>query len=251
MRKSLNGVWELYCLKETGGKNPPFGVMPGLSNSFLTLSANVPGEVQLDLEQNGVEPDPFYSDNYYSYIKYENCGWVYRKTFDFSAADSADGSELVLRFDGIDAVADVFLNGVLLGHTENMLVEHEFIADGIIKDGENDLTVHIFSTFDFIRQKDYPVGVHGSGDRMQLPYVRKAPHSFGWDIFPRMLTAGLWRDVYLFSRKKTRITETYFAVSSVNENGARLRWAVRFDTDCNELDGFEIKISANCKENSF
>ena len=249
MKLNLNGAWKLYCHRERGGKNPPFGVLPPAAAAEFMIPAAVPGEVQLDLMNAGMAPDPFYGDNYYEYIKYESCGWVYEKTFDCPLP--ANGSEIILRFGGIDTVADVFINGAFVGHTENMLTEQLFSVRVFLKDGENTLAVHIFSAVNFIRQKPYPVYVHGGGDRMQLPYLRKAAHSVGWDIFPRMMTAGLWRDVELFDQPAARITQTYFAVSRVWEEKALLRWAVRFASDADELEDFEVRVHAACGESAF
>ncbi len=248
MKQSLNGTWNLFCHKETGGHNPPFGVLPQKSEALFSAPAAVPGEVQTDLFAAGIEPDPFFGDNYYRYIKYEACGWVYEKAFIYTPES---GNDVFLRFGGIDTVADIFLNGVFLGHTENMLTEQVFSVKEFLVPGENTLAVHVFSAVNFIRHKPYPVSVQGDGDRMQLPYLRKAAHSVGWDIFPRMMTAGLWRDVELCSLPPTRITETYFAVSNVGDRGARLRWAVRFASDLDDLEDFELRIEGACRDRHF
>ena len=70
MTQKLNGRWELYCHKEKGGKNPPFGVLPPKEDAAFHIPAAVPGEAQLDLFAAGKTPDPFFADNYYSYIPY-------------------------------------------------------------------------------------------------------------------------------------------------------------------------------------
>ncbi len=250
MTQSLNGGWTLTCLPEPAGKNPPFGVMPEMGPDLPTYLTDVPGEAQLTLLADGALPDPFYADNYYRYTDFENCGWMYQKTF--RCETFPQGSRVRLTFGGVDTVADVFLNGVFLGHTENMLVEHSFDVTDALKQGEyNRISVHIFSALNYIRGKPYPVGVHGGADRIQLPYLRKAAHSVGWDIFPRMMTAGLWRDVTLEEEPPTRITQTYFSVSDADESAARLRWAVRFASDRDDLENFEIVIRGVCRDRDF
>ena len=184
MTQSLNGGWTLTCLPEPAGNNPPFGMMPEMGPDLPTYLTVVPGEAQLTLQADGAPPDPFYADHYYRYMAYEGCGWMYEKTF--LCETFPQGSRVRLTFGGIDTVADVFLNGVFLGHTENMLVEHSFDVTDALKQGEyNRISVHIFSALNYIRCKPYPVGVQGGADRIQLPYLRKAAHSVGWDIFPR------------------------------------------------------------------
>ena len=119
MTQSLNGGWTLTCLPEPAGKNPPFGVMPEMDPDLPTYLTVVPGEVQLTLQADGTLPDPFYADHYYRYMDYENCGWMYEKTFLCEAFPQ--GSRVRLTFGGVDTVADVLGRGLV---TEVGSVEH-------------------------------------------------------------------------------------------------------------------------------
>ena len=141
MKLSLNGTWDLYCIEEKDGKNPPFGRMPDTQSCLHTLEAQVPGNAQLDMHRAGITPDPFYGDNYYEYIRYEHCSFAYCRTF--MVDEIPEGEEMVLRFDGIDTVADVFLNGEWIGHPEDMFVEHEWKVTDLLRKGENSVIVCI------------------------------------------------------------------------------------------------------------
>lgn len=249
MKLSLNGTWQLYCIEEKGGKNPRYGWPPDTEHCLHALEAQVPGNVQLDMHRAGLTPDPFFGDNYYEYIKYEHCSFAYCRTFELD--EIPEGEEMILRFDGIDTVADVFVNGEWIGHPEDMFVEHEWNISGVLRKGENSVCVCIYSAMHYVREREYPVGMIGTANRNQISYIRKAPHCFGWDIAPRIVTAGLWRDVSLYSRKKTRLTQTYFAVSAANEAAATLRWAFRFTSDAPDLEDFRITVDAVCGESNF
>ncbi|MBR4959311.1 MAG: hypothetical protein IKY52_00260 [Clostridia bacterium] len=249
MKLSLNGTWNLYCIEEKGGKNPRYGWPPDTEHCLHTLEAQVPGNAQLDMYRAGLTPDPFYGDNYYEYIKYENCSFAYCRHFDVD--EIPEGEEMILRFDGIDTVADVFVNGEWIGHPEDMFVEHEWNVTNVLRKGENSVCVCIYSAMNYVRAREYPVGMIGTANRNQISYIRKAPHCFGWDIAPRIVTVGLWRDVTLYSRKKTRLTQTYFAVSSANEGAATLRWAFRFATETTDLEEFRITVDGVCGESTF
>ena len=246
---SLNGTWKLCCVAEKNGKNPPYGEMPDVSRAGSVVDALVPGNCQLDLCRAGLLPDPFFGDNYYQYIALEHCGWVYERAFQYDGA--GDGEALFLRFDGIDTVADIFLNGRWIGHTEDMLVEHEFDVTDSVTVGNNTLAVHIFSSVNYARAREYPVAMLAGAGRSQIPYLRRPAHSFGWDIFPRLMTAGLWRGVSLVSRKPARFTQVYYAVTEANEHSALLRYAFRFDTDADELDDILIKVKGVCDDSVF
>lgn len=249
MKLSLNGTWQLYCLAGNTYKKPRYGWVPDTEHVQHSLTGQVPGNVQLDLHAAGLTPDPFYADNYYQYMKYEACTFVYARSFTIDELPA--GEEMILRFDGIDTVADVFVNGEWVGHTEDMFVEQEMNVSAVLRPGENTVMVTIYPAMHYIREMDYPVGMIGTADRNQISYIRKAAHCFGWDIAPRLVTAGIWRDVTLYSRKKTRLTETYFACSAANEATATLRWAVRFQSTDGDLLNYRITMEATCGDHSF
>ncbi|MBP3704085.1 MAG: hypothetical protein J6I98_01000, partial [Clostridia bacterium] len=78
-----------------------------------------------------------------------------------------------------------------------------------------------------------------------------APHCFGWDILPRLVTAGLWRSVTLERQKATRITETYYACSKLSRDAITLQYACRFATDHDTLEGFSIRVTGVCGDSRF
>lgn len=133
-----------------------------------------------------------------------------------------------LCFDGIDTIADIYINGTFVGHAANMLIEHTFdITDAVNFDGENQLIVHIHSAMNYARSHNYTIGMRGTSHRNEICWLRKAPHCFGWDIAPRMVTAGLWRNVSLKTISPTRITETYYAPSQLSASGIYLQYGCR------------------------
>ncbi|MBQ6067278.1 MAG: hypothetical protein IJK89_10720 [Clostridia bacterium] len=249
MALSLNGAWRLYCVEEKKGQNPPFGVCPDLSAPKYDVNSTVPGNCQLDLCRAGLLPEPYFGDNYYQYIPLEHCGWVYEREFKWEGV--ATEESVGLRFDGIDTIADVFLNGEYIGHAEDMFVEHEFDVTGVLTPGVNRLLVHIFSAVNYARGQDYPVAMQEGAGRTQIPYLRRPAHSFGWDIFPRLMTAGLWRDVTLVSKAPSRFKEVYYAVTEADENSALLRYAFRFTSDEDDLENIVVKVHGQCRDRAF
>ena len=57
----------------------------------------------------------------------------------------------------------------------------------------------------YARELESPVVVSGEEHTDELSLLRMPPHSFGWDIMPRLLSAGLWRSVSLDIVNPTRI----------------------------------------------
>ena len=55
---SLNGSWTLYYAPEHGGQKEKY--VPEMLNSWKSVPAQVPGNVELDLVRANVEEDPLY-----------------------------------------------------------------------------------------------------------------------------------------------------------------------------------------------
>ena len=127
---SLNGVWNLKGKRQTE------------SGEWISIPASVPGCVQLDLSENGFLPDDLYmGENILQAEKYEDYEWIYERTFE--APEQRENVYLV--FEGVDCIADYYLNGIKIGESENMFIAHEFRVDEFLRDGENTLSVHIKS----------------------------------------------------------------------------------------------------------
>ena len=244
---SLNGDWTLrYHLED--------GLMPETPAQLYALSwpsipARVPGNVELDLVRAGLEEDPFYAENLYAFRKYEFYQWWFERRFD---APADTGNRWVLRFEGVDTCADVFLNGERIGGTDNMFIEHEFDVTDLMNYGEeNTLTVRIRSAVNEARRRELPVANLGSENMDEIVSLRKPASSFGWDIMPRLLSAGLWRPVSLVERGETRITQTYYFTRSLQEGAANLAVRYRFVTDAPILDDFVIRVTGRCGDSAF
>ena len=65
--------------------------------------------VYTDLLRNGQMEDPFFKDNELKALRLMDEDYEYVTSFD--CAKSVYRSDRVLRFDGIDTIADVYLNG--------------------------------------------------------------------------------------------------------------------------------------------
>ena len=219
---SLNGIWNLKGKKQTDSLG-----------EFVTLSAAVPGCVQLDLSREGFLPaDLYMGENIVEAEKYESYEWWYERTF----TCPTERTNVYLVFEGVDCLAEYYLNGALIGKSENAFISHEFRVDEWLRDGENTLTVHIKSATVFADGMDYPIrtlfSINADGS-----YLRRPPHSFGWDIMPRAVTSGLWREVRLECRDIVYFTQAY-AVTGKEENNFFYTLA----TDLESVSGVEVEL---------
>ena len=191
VKESLNGLWKLSW--------------EGMSCE--EISGEIPGSVYSFLSDAGLMEDPFYRDNEIEALRLMERDYIFTKVFDVPES-IASSRHPTLRFDGIDTIADIWLNGVLLGHADNMHCTWEYDVAGILRLHDNLLRVHISSPTKYIREKDKEHHLGGSRESMRgFPHMRKAHFMFGWDWGPRLPDQGIWRDVSLIGWNDARIAD--------------------------------------------
>ena len=244
----LNGTWNLFFGEDDGQIHT--GGAAALKAGYRQIAAAVPGNVELDLVAAGLENDPFLGTNVLGYEKYEYANWLFERTFKPDPAQKGKNAFLVLG--GVNTCATVFLNGVKLGETNNMLVAHEFDLGRILDwDGENTVAVMIRSAMNEARRQDYPAAFHGAEHSDEMIRLRMPPHSFGWDIMPRLLSAGLWRDVAIQYRTGERIRDIYLYTAALQPERAQLELAYTIASDLPRLPVYRIRIEGRCGDSRF
>ena len=214
---SLDGEWRLDYFPQ-----PDDGAVRQLPLSvpFKTVKAAVPGNCELDLVNAGELPPPELGMNVLKLRPYEGYQWLYSKTF--AKPDISAGQRAMLRFEGIDTLADIFLNGKKIGETSNMLIPHEFNVTKLLKDGENKLEVLIRSVMCEAQYMTIGELGYSMGDSLaDAEPFRKAGHMGGWDIFPRAFVSGLWRGVSIEVQSPVRIDQTAWIVRAVGVSTRR------------------------------
>ena len=231
-RISLDGKWQLSGKRENLS-----------ADTQIKLTASVPGCVQLDLSEAGFLPkDLFFGENITEAEKYEEYEWWYEKRFTYT--QNAKNAFLV--FEGVDCLAKYYLNGRLLGESDNMFISHEFPLDGLLLEGENVLTVHIRSAILEADKRDYPLKLINptettDGKSVEGRYVRKAPHSYGWDIMPRAVTAGIWRSVFIEERDEIYFSQHFFLTNRENT-----MFFYKLEGEYSQFHDVEIELFASC-----
>ena len=210
---SLDGAWKLDYWKQ--GRTAVTGPEEMAGVAFKTIAATVPGNVELDLLAAGLIDNPETGSDIYKLRPYEGFQWRYSRTF--ATPQHAPEDCIELDFEGIDCYADIWLNGKHLGSSENMLIPRKFdVSEALNPVGaENTLEVYIRSTVLEVRKEIPPVFSYNWG-RTEAPHIRKAAHSFGWDIMPRLVSAGLWRSVRLNIERPVHIRDVHWATKKVD-----------------------------------
>lgn len=247
----LNKSWRLYIAENQNCRafaDNIFNEKTLKEYGIKPISASVPGNFELDMQKAGLIDDPFYADNPLKIQKLENRHLWYAVDFEYTGNFP---ERAYLKFDGIDTFSDIFLNGGIIGSTDNMLISHEFPAVGI-KKGSNELLVHIKPTVTEARKFDFDMDVltYHKYNAASLS-VRKAAHSFGWDIMPRFVSGGIWRSCFLIEKKADYIEDIY--LSTVKLDGDRAFIAGRYSTviDGDYSTEYSLSISGICGGRNF
>ena len=127
---TLNGKWSL-----TGGGYSCEGTVPGSVYSFL-----------LD---NNLMDDPHWRRNEREAVKILENDFTYSRKFDFAKPDCP----VILHCDGLDTLCEIFINGKLIGTTDNMHCFYEFDITDFLTNGENEISILCKSPNNYVKMK--------------------------------------------------------------------------------------------------
>ncbi|NLN76404.1 MAG: glycoside hydrolase family 2 protein [Armatimonadetes bacterium] len=198
----LNGKWKA---RGFGSRhiNPHAYLGPDVDERLFN-DAQVPGDIHLDLQEQGIVADPNIGLNALAQRWVEEQIWVYRRNF--IVPDDAIGKHVWLVFEAIDLVADIYLNGERIGSHANVFRPCRIDVTGKLKDGDNTLSLHIDSGLYCVAEKpsnDYNI----SWDHKlhKRSWLRKPQCQFSWDWSPRLINVGIPGNVRLEWTDSARI----------------------------------------------
>ena len=199
LKCKLNEIWNLQMMGRDADLIPAG-----------SIEATIPGSVYGALLDKELIPDPYYRDNELKVLPLMDNDFIYTTTFEVTKEMLAcDG--LLLHFDGIDTLADIYVNDRMIGCAYNMHRIWEYdLLDAEVKEGENTLKVHLHSPVKYIKEENAKVYTGGSHEAMEgFPHLRKEHCSFGWDWGPRLPDAGIFRDVTILGINNSRLDSVY------------------------------------------
>ena len=171
------------------------------------LAATVPGDIHWDLERAGRIPLIYYGMNS------KEIGWVTGKEWwyckRFAVPAGWQTKRVWLRFDAVDYLAEVWLNGHYLGRHEGQFTPFEFdITETLRLSEENTLMVLVHVAPDSVREaiaggaREWPVMA-----AMREAYSHwKCQTNAGWDWGAKIITMGIWQDVRLIATEGGRLS---------------------------------------------
>lgn len=175
------------------------------------LSAIVPGFVHQDLHRHGVIPDPFRRMHEQGVAWVDQADWEYQTTFEWQP--NAELPKRVLRFEGLDTVCTIFLNGESVACNDNMHVPLEVDVTDKLVAGTNTVRIEFYSAdrIGSVRKAAYfaQEGLReDSASFFNRSFVRKGQWMFGWDWGPELISCGIWKPVQLVEYR-ARLTDVW------------------------------------------
>lgn len=185
------------------------------------IETQMPGSVYGTFLEKGLIPDPYYRDNELAVLKLMENDFIFQTTLNLTQ-EQLESDFIALRFEGIDTLADIYLNDEFLGNAFNMHRIWEFDLSELGRLGDNELKMIFHSPTKYIKEANQIVYTGGAHEAMEgFPHLRKSHCMFGWDWGPRLPDAGLFRPVTLVYGNIARIDSVYITqlheISSVKE----------------------------------
>ncbi|KAI1295133.1 glycoside hydrolase family 2 protein [Xylaria venustula] len=169
-------------------------------NPWLPVQ-NIPSQVHIDLLANKKIEDPFLDLNELKIRSLAEKRWVYRTRFSKPAGPSPEKSTTTdLVFEGLDTFATVLLNSAEILTSDNMFISHRVDVTSLLED-TNELEIRFDSAMlrgrELVKEHSHEHTFYVRQTEVSRVPVRKAQYNWGWDWGPILITAGIWKPIYL------------------------------------------------------
>ncbi|WP_326726715.1 glycoside hydrolase family 2 TIM barrel-domain containing protein [Streptomyces phaeochromogenes] len=154
--RSLNGSWR-FRLSPTASVTEDFAADGFVDDGW----DSIPVPSHWVLEGDGAYGRPIYTNIQFPFpidpphVPDENPTGDYRRRFDVPA-DWSDAERVVLRFDGVESLFRVWVNGVEIGSASGSRLAHEFDVTSAVRTGDNVIAVrvHQWSAASYVEDQD-------------------------------------------------------------------------------------------------
>lgn len=180
------------------------------ASTDASFPVEVPGSVLSSLFHADAIEDPFDRMNEY---QTRDLFW---KDYEFSrdfqvTASILENENIELVCEGIDTLADIFINEKLAASVNNMHRTYRIPVKEFLTLGSNHIRVYFHSPLQFIEEYKYDenkkITYIPCGCMKGNQLIRKAHSMFGWDWGPQLIDAGIFRDIYLAAWSGSRIED--------------------------------------------
>ena len=146
----------------------------------------------------------------------------------------ADRLELIC--EGLDTIAEIYINDQFVAATKNMHRTYRFDVKRFVQSGENTIRIIFRSPVHYVEEKQkerYLWAANGDYVVQGFPHLRKAHHMFGWDWGPKLPDSGIWRDIYLCAWNGGKLEDVCIAQTHHHDGSV----TVAVDIDARSFNG--------------
>ncbi len=186
----LNGEWNVASINDPA----------------IEVTSRVPAQIHSALKDADRISDPYFSDNEKSVEWVSHHDWKFEREFELRETFLRQ-SPVELVCEGLDTFCDILINGEKVASTNNMFRVWRFDISKYVMPGMNTITVICKGVLPIAKELQehrpmYGWGIEEGGDKFPGgAWIRKSQCNFGWDWGPRLPTCGIWREIYLVSKK--------------------------------------------------
>jgi len=217
------------------------------------IPAQVPGDTHSALLAAGLIADPYAACNERDLQPLNREDWDYTRCFEIDPSHLAQEA-VYLVCEGLDTIADVFINGQLAAHSDNMFTRLVADVKPLLRAGENRIRVHFASAETEAARRaaalPYPVPtIHPPIASPHRNLVRKAACHAGWDWGCCLMTAGLCGPIGLEAGPGRM---EYVYTDQAHEPGlCRLTVHVEYRSATARETGFRVEIDGHATTQAF
>lgn len=177
----------------------------------------IPAMAMQILYENHEIPDPYVGEN--EWIVYE----ALKNDFEFSnvfevSEDMLSADELVLRCEGLDTAAEIYVNETKVAFVNDMHRTYVFDVKDTVHAGENQIRIYFRSGIAYALEQHAKEPYYHTSDTVDgFSLVRKAHSTYGWDWGPKLPDVGIWRPIRLQAYDTARFQDIY--IRQFHEDG--------------------------------
>lgn len=217
MRKiSINEDWSLRCEPLFCGSQM-YAVVADKQEGWI--KCELPCDVHMPLIANGIIKEPLEAQNCYDCEWVEQKSWWFKKTFN-AHEDLFNNDVVELVIESLDSEADIFFNGIHIGHHKSAFYPFCMNIKEYLKD-KNILLIRVTSGLEHVNDFDASVvknnvslEIDANGKNrgdVRRVFVRKPQYVYGWDWGPRVATCGITKSAYLRTYSKCCVRDVHIS----------------------------------------
>lgn len=177
-----------------------------------TIACPIPGDVYSALLTARKIPDPYFGRNELDVQWPGEKDWIIERTIAVNAEQLAR-SEAWLTVEGLDTVAELSLNGTVIGTADNQFRRWQYEVRKLLKAGDNRLAIRLRSAVKEAAARaaklPYPIPWSTNNQVAHMNMLRKTQCHAGWDWGICLVTAGIYQRIDLTFVDAVRLDYVY------------------------------------------